>query len=143
VKMTRQEDQKHILNFVWPYYIKSSNLVTYQSKSNHFYYLQHLFDLEAWINKGLKVDDIYFMYNLPIYKKKTSHQNIICLFYKYRTVKNFGGEKTLTNLANHNNSPTFFRQFSCFAIWGVHRNVSCALIVSCKDRGKDIDIAAF
>jgi len=31
--------------------------------------------------------------------------------YYYRTVKNFGGEKTL---ANHNNSPTFFRQFSCF-----------------------------
>jgi len=32
----------------------------------------------------------------------------------YHTVKNFGGEKTLANLANHNNSPTFFRQFTCF-----------------------------
>ena len=29
----------------------------------------------------------------------------------YRIVKNFGGEKTLANLANHNNSPTFFANF--------------------------------
>jgi len=48
----------------------------------------------------------------------------------YRTVKNFGGEKTLANLANHNNSPTFFCQFFCFAICDARRNVSCALIVS-------------
>ena len=27
---------------------------------------------------------------------------------KYRTVKNFGGERTLVNLANHHNSPSFF-----------------------------------
>ena len=39
------------------------------------------------------------------------HEYISCLI-KYRTVKNFGGEKTLANLANHNNSPTFFCQFS-------------------------------
>ena len=30
---------------------------------------------------------------------------------QYRTVKYFGGGKTLANLANHNNSPTFFANF--------------------------------
>jgi len=35
---------------------------------------------------------------------------------RYHTVKIFEREKTLANLANHNNSPTFFHQFSCFAI---------------------------
>jgi len=29
----------------------------------------------------------------------------------YRIVKNFGGEKTLANLANHKNLPTFFANF--------------------------------
>jgi len=32
----------------------------------------------------------------------------------YSTVKNLGGEKTLANLVNHNNLPTFFCQFSFF-----------------------------
>ena len=33
------------------------------------------------------------------------------IYRMYRTVKNFEGEKTLANLANHNNSPTFFANF--------------------------------
>jgi len=63
----------------------------------------------------------------------------------YRTVKNFGGEKTLTNLANHNNSPTFFHQFSCFCnmrhtqLREVHFNVFCVRI---KERIHS-DIAVF
>jgi len=36
---------------------------------------------------------------------------IISVVKEYRTVKNFGGEKTLANLVNHNNSPTFFTNF--------------------------------
>jgi len=52
--------------------------------------------------------------------------HVMADWINYHTVKNFGGEKTLANLANHNNSPSFFRQFSCFAIWGARRNVSCA-----------------
>jgi len=51
--------------------------------------------------------------------------------------KNFGEFGESQQFAN------FFRQFSCFTIWGARRNVSCALIVSRKDRGKDIDIAVF
>ena len=30
----------------------------------------------------------------------------------YRIEQNFGGEKTLANLANRYNSPSFFRQYS-------------------------------
>jgi len=37
----------------------------------------------------------------------------------YCTVKNFGGEKTLANLVNHNNSPTFFANFPVLQ-YGVH-----------------------
>ena len=41
----------------------------------------------------------------------------------YRTVKNFGREKTLANLANRHNSPRFFCQFlpcnlvQCHVVW--------------------------
>ena len=31
--------------------------------------------------------------------------------FMYRTVKNFGGEKTLANLVNRHNLPSFFCQF--------------------------------
>ena len=31
--------------------------------------------------------------------------------FNYRTVKNFGGEKTLANLVNRHNSPSFLCQF--------------------------------
>ena len=51
--------------------------------------------------------------------------------------KNFGEFGESQQFAN------FFCQFSCFAIWGARRNVSCDLIVSRKDQGKDIDIAVF
>jgi len=56
--------------------------------------------------------------------------------------KNFGGEKTLVNLANHNNSSTFL-PILLFCNMRHEQKRSCALIVLHKDRGKDIDIAVF
>ena len=38
----------------------------------------------------------------------------------YRTVKNFGGENTVANLANHHNLPSFFANFylvQCHVVW--------------------------
>jgi len=41
--------------------------------------------------------------------------NICIIDYAYCTVKkNFGGDKTLVNLVNHNNLPTFFTNFPVF-----------------------------
>ena len=37
--------------------------------------------------------------------------------FMYCIVKNFGGEKTLTNLANRHNSPSFFCQFLLCSVW--------------------------
>ena len=41
--------------------------------------------------------------------------------WKYRTVKNYGGEKTLAaNLANRHSSPSFFANFylvQCHVVW--------------------------
>jgi len=55
----------------------------------------------------------------------------------YRTVKNFGREKTL---ANHN-SPTFFANSPAFVTRGARSNVSCALFILHKDPGNSyIDI---
>ena len=73
-----------------------------------------------------------------IYSNRTVEHSIKAVI-TYRTVKNFGGEKILANLAKCQNSPSFFHQFILhiqqrIVIW-------CALIVrSCV---RNVDIAIF
>jgi len=56
-----------------------------------------------------KTTTILFLMDYPLgYSIGTKVKTI------YRTVKNFGGEKSLANLANHNNLPTFFANFPVF-----------------------------
>jgi len=84
------------------------------------------------LQKSSPLNDL--MYMVCHHKNHCYNNPFKVLNLTYHTVKNFGGEKTLANLANHNNSPTFFANFPVFVTQGVHSNVSCTLVLR-KDLG--------
>jgi len=61
---------------------------------------------------------------------------------KYRTVKTFEG-KNFGEFGESQQFANFFANFPVLQYGRARRNVSCVLIVLCKNRGKGIDIAVF